>query len=72
VRAAAANALTKFKTGEAMNALLEGTKDKDSRVRSIAINGIRDVNAGEVTESPTLKLVFLILFGVSKHTPAES
>lgn len=72
VRAAAASALAKFKSSEAMNALLEGTKDRDSRVRAAAIDGIKDTNVVEDSESPTLKLLFLILFGETKEAPAES
>ncbi|HEX8175315.1 MAG TPA: M1 family aminopeptidase [Pyrinomonadaceae bacterium] len=73
VRAAAADALTRFRSDAAMSsALLEATKDKDSRVRSVAIKGIRELKTVEEAESPTLKLVFLILFGEGKEAEAES
>jgi aminopeptidase N len=70
VRAAAAKALTRFRSDAAMSALLEAARDKDSRVRSVAIKGIREIKTVEESESPTLELVFLILFG--EGTEAES
>jgi aminopeptidase N len=67
VRAAAASALTEFKSGEALNALIEGTKDRDERVRSASIAALRNFKADEDSRSPTLKLVFAILFGENKE-----
>lgn len=67
VRAAAASALTQFKSSEAMDALVEGTKDRDERVRAAAIAGLRTINANEDSRSPALKLVFSILFGASEE-----
>jgi aminopeptidase N len=72
VRAAAASALTQFKSSEAMNALIEGTKDRDGRVREAAIAGLRNINTNEASRSPTLKLVFSILFGASEEAKEES
>jgi aminopeptidase N len=72
VRAAAASALTQFKSSEAMNALIEGTKDSDVRVRTAALAGLRNINANEDARSPTLKLVFLILFAGSEESAGVS
>jgi aminopeptidase N len=72
VRAAAASTLTQFKSSEAMNALLEGTKDADARVREASVAGLRNINNGEASESHALKLLFSILFDESKEAPAES
>jgi aminopeptidase N len=67
VRAAAASALTRFKSDEAMNALLEGTKDSDARVRAASVTGLRSINTVAASESHTLKLLFSVLFGESEE-----
>jgi aminopeptidase N len=71
VRAAAASALTEFKSSEVTNALMEGTKDRDARVRAASIAALQNINADEDSRSPTLQLVFSILYAKSEEAPAE-
>jgi aminopeptidase N len=73
VREVAASAVAKFRSGEAMNALIEGTKDKDPRVRKAALAGLQDNNAVVDVRSPLLKLVFAVLFSApSEEAEAHS
>jgi aminopeptidase N len=68
VREAAASALSRFRSAEAVKALIEGTKDKELRVRAAAIKGLRNFNAAEEAQSSAMKLVFSILFAPQEET----
>jgi aminopeptidase N len=72
VRAAAASALSKFKSDEAMNALLEGTKDADERVRAASVAGVRSINPVAASGDSNFGLLFSILFEESKEAHTES
>ena len=72
VREAAASALVQFKTKEAVNALIEGTKDRDVRVRAAAIASLKNINAAIDSRSPALQLVFSILFAGNEEAHAET
>lgn len=72
VRAASASALSVFKSSEAISALIEATKDVDARVRAAAMGSLQSINADEEARSPTLKLVFSILFPQKAEAEAQS
>lgn len=72
VRAAAVPALSQFRTREAVSALVEGTKDRDARVRALAVASLKNINAVEDTRSPVLQLVFSILFAENEETHGDS
>ena len=72
VRKAAVSALAQFSGAEAATALIEGTRDKDSRVRAAAIAALQNINVAEETRSSQLKLIFSILFSGNKWMPEES
>jgi aminopeptidase N len=67
VRAEAARALAKLKDAGAMNALIDGTRDSDGRVRSAAFAGIRNISTREDSLNPTLKQFFSIMFPESEE-----
>jgi aminopeptidase N len=62
VRETAVTTLAKFRTGEAVEAMVRGAKDKDPRVRAVAVEGLKNMNAVVDNRSPTMSLIFSILF----------
>ena len=62
VRAIAAAYVSKFRSSDAMSALIEGAKDKDARVSKVAVAGLQTHNAVVDSRSPILSLVFSVLF----------
>jgi aminopeptidase N len=72
VRAAAASALSEFKNSEAINALLEGTKDADERVRAASVAGVRSINTGADSRDSNFGLLFSIMLEETKESHTES
>ncbi len=62
VRLEAAQALARFKSADALNALIEGTKDVDARVRTASLAGLQNINPVEEARNSALGLLFSIIY----------